>query len=269
MQTSQLKTVLEALIFAAEEPLSLLALAGLVEDLGAGRAEVQEAVGELLNDYREGSGRGIFLREVAGGFQFATSPETAQWVARLNAARPKTLSQAALETLSIIAYRQPIVRSEIEAIRGVDTGGVLKTLLERGLLRILGRREEAGQPLIYGTTPAFLELFHLKSLEELPSMREIEQLVEGPNAAPQVPEDEGEAVAAAEEEGESFPAGEEFLPVEAGEEGKALEDLESSLKDLRKVEKEIFPKEEAAPAGEEGAAPTTADPTESPEEIPQ
>lgn len=258
MQTCQLKTILEALIFAAEEPIGLVALTGLVEDLRAGRAEVQEAIDQLLLDYQEEAGRGIFLREVAGGFQFATRLGVAPWVAKLNAAKPKSLSQAGLETLAIIAYRQPMVRSEVEAIRGVDSGGVLKTLLERGLLKILGRREEAGQPLVYGTTTAFLELFHLNSLEELPSMREIEQLTQTQKA---------EGLAENASDGESVPKEnpesqlqEETLEVVSEvvtqEDNEALVELEESLKDLRKLEKEFFPKEEPAVAEGESSIKT-------------
>lgn len=240
MTSINLKQILEALIFAAEEPLSLATLAALVEELGADRNAVREALDELAKEYNEGA-KGLMLREVGGAYQFVTRPEVANWVAKLDAAKPKLLSQAALETLAIVAYRQPLVRSEVEAIRGVDTGGVLKTLLERGLIKILGRREEAGQPLIYGTTPAFLELFHLKNLEELPSMRDIEQLVEGQNA--------GQQTVAVAEEVEDFPVEESPLISSEGlgEEDEAIQDLETSLKDLRKLEKEVFPKEEQTP----------------------
>lgn len=246
MSASNLKQILEALIFAAEEPLGLATLTAMVEELGADRNAVRAELDELAKEYNEFPTKGLMLREVGGAYQFVTRPEVAAWVAKLNAAKPKSLSQAALETLAIVAYRQPIVRSEVEAIRSVDTGGVLKTLLERGLIRILGRREEAGQPLIYGTTPAFMELFHLKNLEELPSMRDIEQLVDRQNAGQQTSAGAEDLVdAAASEEAEELSAEESILSSEElGDESEAIQDLESSLKDLRRLEKEVFPREE-------------------------
>jgi segregation and condensation protein B len=113
---------------------------------------------------------------VAGGFQFRTRPEYSQWVKKLIAPKPTRLSKAALETLAIIAYKQPIIRSEIEHIRGVDSGGVLRMLLEKNLIRVMGRKEIPGRPLIYGTTRHFLEVFELKNLKDLPTPKEIEEM---------------------------------------------------------------------------------------------
>lgn len=263
MTPFHLKPILEALIFAAEEPLSSAGLTAIVEELGVSHSEVQQAIEELMKEYNEAESKGLLLREVGGGFQFVTRPDVASWVQKLNAAKPKSLSQAALETLAIVAYRQPIVRSEVEAIRGVDSGGVLKTLLERGLIKILGRREEPGQPLIYGTTPAFMELFHLKNLEELPSMREIEQLVDQQNAGQQA--SAGDAAGAegaagnATFDAESFPEESLLSSEAAGEEGEALSDLETSLKDLRRLEREVFPKEEEKEENSQEPEPALAD----------
>lgn len=119
--------------------------------------------------------------EVAGGYRLVTKPELAPWIQRLRGARPVKLSRAALETLAIIAYKQPITKPEIEAIRGVMIDGVLKTLAERDLVRILGRKPEVGRPILYGTSRAFLEYFGFKDLSELPSLKEIEALA--PNVA--------------------------------------------------------------------------------------
>ena len=157
MEKTELKSILEALIFASEEPLGLTTMIAVLEERGGTKASIKEALAELTQDYQADAGRGFFLRELDGAYQFVTKPAFAEFVQKLDVTKPKSLSQASLETLSIIAYRQPVVRSEIEQIRGVDSGGVLKTLLERGWIKIVGRREEAGQPLIYGTTPAFLE----------------------------------------------------------------------------------------------------------------
>lgn len=226
-----------------------------------GRSEVKQVLQELMGDYKNNEAKGFLLREVGGGYQFVTKPELGEWVQKLNVEKPKSLSQAALETLAILAYRQPIVRSELEAIRGVDSGGVLKTLLERGFIKILGRREEAGQPLIYGTTETFLELFHLRSLEELPSMKEIEELVQGEAVSREGEIREGEGpTAAAWESPEEGP-----LPLtkeEQREEDQAISDLETSLKDLRKLDREAFPKaksEESTTASpEEGGSANEA-----------
>lgn len=242
MDQQLLQSILRALIFASEEPLGLPAILGALESEEISKDELQTALGALMEEYAEGK-CGILLRKIGGGYQFVTEPRVAPFVQKLNAAKPRSLTQAALETLSIIAYRQPIVRSEIETIRGVDSGGVLKTLLERGFLRIVGRREEAGQPLIYGTTSAFLELFHLSNLEELPSMKEIEAIVEEQNQKREGEELTFEAVEkeiVEETSVETALAREEVVE----EESKVLEDLEGSLRRLKEVEKTVFPKED-------------------------
>lgn len=116
------------------------------------------------------------IRRVAGGYQFCTRPDLAAWIRRYRAGRPPALSAAALETLAVVAYRQPVTKAEIDAVRGVDAGGVLKGLLERKLIRIVGRKEVPGRPILYGTTKRFLEVFHLKDLSELPTLEEMRAL---------------------------------------------------------------------------------------------
>ena len=165
---------LEALLFAAEEPLSARRLAGLLDD--ATPAEVTDLVRQLNAAYMR-EGRSFHVQEVAGGYRLVTRPEFAEWVAALRAAGAgPRLTQAALETLSIIAYRQPVTRAELESIRGVTVEGVLKTLVERDLVRIAGRAEGMGRPLLYGTTDHFLEYFALPSLDALPRPDELEIL---------------------------------------------------------------------------------------------
>ena len=132
---------------------------------------------QLIEEYKERQG-GICLQEVAGGLQFRTRPELGDWVKKLKSTKPASLSPAALETLAIVAYRQPIVKSEIESIRGVDVGYQLKNLLEKKLVRIVGRKDVPGKPIIYGTTKKFLEVFNLKDLSELPTLRELKELHE-------------------------------------------------------------------------------------------
>jgi len=127
-----------------------------------------------LRDRRADSG--IQLISVAGGWQLRTHPGNGAWVAKLVAGRPQRLSRAMMETLAIVAYRQPITRPEIDEIRGVDCGPVLRTLLERNLIRIIGKKEEVGRPMLYGTTPEFLKTFSLRDLTELPTLREFHEL---------------------------------------------------------------------------------------------
>ncbi len=265
MESNELKPIVEAMIFASEEPLSLNAILLVFQETGIEKKKIQEALESLTQDYQNDAAKGLLLRAVDGAYQFVTKPSVATWVQKLNLSKPKSLSQAALETLAMVAYRQPIIRSEIETIRGVDSGGVLKTLLERGLIKIMGRKEEAGQPLIYGTTLAFLELFHLKNLEELPSMKEIEQMVEEQQKS-------GEAVSdqpLTDVDESAWPT-EEILEGAApldlignADEGDALNDLEENLKSLRQLEKEIFPKEQTAAATE--TAPEESPATTQPE----
>jgi segregation and condensation protein B len=128
-----------------------------------------------MTEYEERHG-GFLLKEVAGGYQFRTSSEHTEWIKKLIQPRPPRLSKAALETLAIIAYKQPLIRSDIEHIRGVDCGGVIRVLLERNLVRVLGRKEIPGRPLIYATTKRFLEVFDLKDLKDLPTPKEIDEM---------------------------------------------------------------------------------------------
>ncbi len=169
---SRVKAILEALIFVSESPLSLERMAGVLPDCP--RKALRESLAELVREYEEKRDGALEIVQVAGGYQVRTRPEFGPWIGKLRQQRFTRLSRAALETLAIIAYRQPVTRAEIESIRGVDAGGVLGTLLERRLLRILGRKEVPGRPILYGTTQEFLELFGLKSLKELPTLREIE-----------------------------------------------------------------------------------------------
>lgn len=168
------KQVMEALLFAAQEPLSARRLAGLLDDATA--AQVSDLVRELNADYLR-EGRAFHVQEIAGGYRLVTRSEFAGWITELRASggSPR-LTQAALETLSIVAYKQPVTRAELESIRGVAVEGVLKTLVERELMRIVGREEGMGRPLLYGTTDHFLEYFGLPSLDALPRPDELEIL---------------------------------------------------------------------------------------------
>ena len=168
-----IKSIIESLIFVVGEPVSLDRLRRVLAP--AATDDIRQALRELVAEYEERAG-GFVLREVAGGYQFRTRPEFNQWIKLLLRPRTPRLSKAALETLAVIAYKQPIIRSDVEHVRGVDCGGVLRALLERSLIRVLGRKEIPGRPLIYGTTKHFLEVFDLKDLKDLPTPREIEEL---------------------------------------------------------------------------------------------
>lgn len=170
-----ISAIIEALILASESPLGLDKIYSVLE--GTDKAQVREALDNLIADYERREG-GVTIGEVAGGYQFRTRPEVSGWVKKLKSTRPPTLSAAALETLAIVAYRQPIIKSEIEGVRGVDSGAALKSLLEKKLVRIVGRKDVPGRPIIYGTTRKFLEVFNLKELTDLPSMRELREITE-------------------------------------------------------------------------------------------
>ncbi len=168
--SGRLERIVESVLFAAATPVSLRRL---VEILGGPTSkEVHAAVERLKSEYATGQ-RGIQLREVAGGYQLRTARENAEWVRAIFREKPSRLGRAALETLAIVAYKQPVTRAEIEAIRGVDVDGVLSTLMARRLIKMAGRKEAVGRPLLYVTTPEFLEVFGLKDLNELPSLKEL------------------------------------------------------------------------------------------------
>jgi len=174
MPPLHLRSAVEALLFSSDQPLTLSLLADALE---APAEQVSEALAELGADYQAREA-GVELREMAGGWIVTTTAEQHEWVARmLRGKRKMRLSRAALETLAIIAYKQPVTKSEIEAIRGVDSSGTLATLLERSLVTIKGRSTVVGRPLLYGSTGDFLNYFGLKDLTELPRPEELRALV--------------------------------------------------------------------------------------------
>jgi segregation and condensation protein B len=170
-EPGRIEVILESLLFASDKPLGLADLKRL---LGERDGKKITAAVESLTAKRAGTG--ILVTSAAGGWQLRTNPEHAAWVGKLLAGRPMRLSRAMLETMAIVAYRQPVTRPEIDDIRGVDCGPVLKTLLDRGLVRIIGKKEEVGRPMLYGTTPEFLRVFNLRDLAELPTLREFHEL---------------------------------------------------------------------------------------------
>ena len=170
MDKAQIKNIIEAMLFVSDKPLFLHEIKNVLE--GPDTNEIRDVINELMKDY-ESLQRGLRIKEIAGGFQIVTDPVFAPWLKKLyKTAGADRLSGPGLETLAIIAYKQPVSKPEIEAIRGVNVDGVLKTLVEKNLVRILGRRDTVGRPIIYGTTQEFLQYFGLNSLDELPKLEE-------------------------------------------------------------------------------------------------
>jgi segregation and condensation protein B len=170
-----LKSVIEGLIFAHSEPVTMDSLAAVIQ--GASAEGIQSALNELEQEYLERS-RGFTLAKVAGGYQFRSLPNIAPWILEIRRMKPARLSRAALETLSIVAYNQPVTRGRIEQVRGVESSAPLRSLVERDLVVIVGRKDIAGRPLLYGTSKRFLEVFGLSDLASLPALPEIENLNE-------------------------------------------------------------------------------------------
>ncbi len=174
MERSEQRRILEAVILAAPEPISAARLAQIIPDCTPAGAE--SLVKDLNEELRQ-QDRSFEVWEVGGGYQIRTLAEFSGYLQQLQKRRPLRLSRPALETLAIVAYKQPATRSEIERVRGVDVGAVLKSLMERQLVRMVGHRETPGRPMLYGTTRRFLEVFGLESLDRLPALRAFDELL--------------------------------------------------------------------------------------------
>lgn len=189
MEDRDAKSVIESILFLSGEPVSLDTIRKLIE---IDKYNTDRLIKDLINDYSLRNG-GLLIVEVAEGYQMVTNPACSPWIRKVFASSiPKRLSQSSLETLAIVSYKQPIIKAEIEAIRGVNSDGVVKTLLERRLIKILGRKEAPGRPLMYGTTSEFLQQFGLKDLSELPTLKEFAEIdiPEPPEAVPDEPEEQ-------------------------------------------------------------------------------
>jgi segregation and condensation protein B len=173
MEREDIKSIVESLLFVADSPLTIQRLGEVLE--GVEQKDLRSTLDELQAELESGR-RGVRLVEVAGGYQLRTAKVNADWVKKFLGGRPARMGRATLETLAIIAYRQPITRAEIEAIRGVDVDGVINTLLDRSLIRAVARKDVPGRPFLYGTTPEFLQLFNLKDLTHLPTLKEMEEI---------------------------------------------------------------------------------------------
>ena len=174
MDDVELRPIVEALLFVATEPLSLDRLCELLD--GVERSRVVTALDDLRDAYRR-QNHGLAIVEVGGGYEMVTVAEAAPWIRKLAATKASSrLSKPALETLAIIAYKQPLTRPEIEAIRGVDVAGVVKTLMDRRLVKIVGRKDVVGRPMMFGTTKEFFQAFGLNDLSDLPTLRDFTEI---------------------------------------------------------------------------------------------
>jgi segregation and condensation protein B len=173
MDVVEIKPIIESMLFVSDTPLRLETLVAILPEVN--KETILEGIRQIKADYEDPS-KGVELVEMAGGYQFRTKPHWAEWANRLKKIKAVKFSRAGLETLAIVAYRQPIIRPEIEEIRGVDCGWVLRSLMEKGFVKITGRKDLPGRPIVYGTTQAFLELFSLNRLSDLPSLKEIQPL---------------------------------------------------------------------------------------------
>jgi len=200
----QIELIIEALLFAADKPLRVRDIQVCLP--GTGLPEIEEALKTLRHEY-DTMDRSFALKEVAEGYQIRTKPDYAPHVLRMTKRSAARLSTAAMETLAIIAYKQPVIRQEIEQFRGVDTGGILRTLLEKNLIRIMGRKHLPGRPLIYGTTRKFLEVFDLNSLESLPKLKEIKEFGIGEAQATQTHENKTPTASTVQEDAVKTEAG--------------------------------------------------------------
>ena len=246
-----LKGLLEALVFASDRPIKTNELA---KASAAPSKQVKELLDELKGDF---ASRGVQLDEVAGGWIFRTNAAYAPFVRDLTKQKPARLSRAQSETLAILAYRQPITRPEVDDIRGVDCGPVLKLLLERDLVRMLGRKDEPGRPVIYGTTVQFLELFGLKSLKDLPTLREFTDLNEESRRTVEreLGETLEETVAAMAADGPRIPPPSDTLPPNDEDDGPMNTEIPPPMPEMataedhaddpaKKVEGDVDPEEE-------------------------
>jgi len=273
----ELKFILESILFSAQKPLSLKELrdvfAGAVEHAEADETprtlkkvkedQLTAALEELARDH-EAAGRSYRLVCIAGAWQFVTQPEYAPWLKALvgHKSRPPRLSQPALETLAIIAYRQPATRAEIEQVRGVAVDGVMQTLLDRGLVEQVGRAEVVGRPMMFGTTPVFLEYFGLRQLEDLPQADELRR----------IPVDKPEALATVDPGLATAPPAQ--LSLEAVESGQAAPEGQAPPDATASAETPASSEPSADSPAPEPDAPAQAESSESsaaaePEENPQ
>ena len=198
------KQILEALLFASDAPVGLSTLVEVLD--GPDAATVAEELAQMARDYEE-SERGVTLAEIAGGYQLLSKKECAPWIERMLRSRRKVrLSRAGLETLAIVAYKQPVTKVEIDSIRGVDSSGSLHTLLERGLVAIKGRSKGVGRPLVYATSTEFLSYIGINDISDLPELKELGPVLEERERLEMEPDAAADAAPATDADAEAEPA---------------------------------------------------------------
>lgn len=255
MAGRHLDDIVEAILFASDEALSVERIAGALERKDATPSAIREAIASLNQQYRD-TDRTFEIVEVARGYKLMTLPEYNNYIRKILRGRSRDrVSQAALETLAVVAYRQPVTRAEVENIRGVEAGPMLRTLVDRGLIRIVGRDESLGHPLLYGTTKQFLEVFGLRDLDSLPRVEELARATPELALADQ-DEDEGESGEKADEVATSGEvqqamadmAAEDELPEESGEvQAEEPEQDDSIIQLSNHVDEQDGPAEEENP----------------------
>jgi len=233
LDDQQLQSAIDALLFIAGAPLSVDKLKGVFED--ATPEQIEASLAALRQAYDDRNA-GIMVAEVAGGYQLATKPENAAWIRKFRSVKVSAkLSRPALETLAIVAYKQPITRTEVETIRGVNIGGIMRNLMERRLVKIVGKKDVPGKPMMYGTTVEFLQYFGLKDLSALPTLKEFQELEAGEEVMEEVLTEEGEDIPGEETStpgnGDAENAGtDETAPAEAGPDGNEVTAVETGEK---------------------------------------
>jgi segregation and condensation protein B len=240
MELERITSILESLLFAADRPLSMARFREVLGEEGPSEEEITQGL-EKIKERTADPNCGFELRQATGGYHFSTKPQNAEWVQKFLQTKPFRLGRSSLEVLSIIAYRQPLTRSEIDHVRGIDSSHLLRTLMERGLVRMTGKAEVPGRPVQYGTTPKFLETVGLNSLAELPPLTELDQL-QGDTKDPLQSLEEGLERIIQEEP--------ETLVPTAVEDQKGLEELTTLIDSARQGSKEVYESPEQAEIAE-------------------
>ena len=243
MNESELIKVIEGLLFASDTPLSLERMHEILSPDGLDKQAINKVIADLAESLESGN-RAIQIIEVAGGYRLVTRKELGPWIKKLNRPRKVRLSPASLETLAIIAYKQPVTCPVIESIRGVNSSGVLKTLLERSLIKIAGRMDAVGNPIMYVTTREFLEYFGLRSLKDLPTLKEFQEIMEEQEHLREHEEETESSTPSGNDEGHGQNLNHESKerePIEAGspdvsdDGGEEREDHEEMIRGERRV----------------------------------
>jgi segregation and condensation protein B len=244
MEQEQLSSVVESIIFISDRPVSLTRLMEVLGEEIISEQELSSVISTIKEKYQE-SGRGFELREAQGGFHFCSKVQNVEWIRKFLSTKPFRLSRSALETLAIIAYRQPITRAEIDKVRGIDSSHLMRVLIERGLVKMAGKADVPGRPVQYSTTPRFLEVTGLQSLAELPPLSELEQL-QGSTEDPNKPLENGL---------ERFISNKVTQYEDLGEEQEMqLKEIDSLLDSVQKPDREVYESEAHAEVARENEA---------------